>query len=126
MITKTKLESMSAHELVKGIDFGEYIFGKFKTGIACIETIEREYCLSRKEQIVDAVDLLKEKEGYDCILVCIINPIEETNITIVAGETEEDMIHRVFDTTTDECIADLGNRILCKTQLLPPLEKRLK
>ena len=125
MITKKQLESMSAHDIIKKIDFEKYVFWQMKAGVACIETSAWEYCLTRKDEIIDAVEKMKTKEWYDCILVCIIDPKEKTNITIVAGECEEDIIHKAFRMTTDRGIADLGNRISRSQDIIPTIEESL-
>lgn len=123
---KSDLGDMSAYDLIKKTDFKEFTFWQLKAGITCIETTNPEYCLSRKDEIIEAINTIKATEGYDFILVCVVDILHETNTTIVAGEVEEDIIHKVFDTTTDEWLADLGNRISRKKQIVPPLEERLK
>ncbi len=125
MITKKQLEAMSAHDIIKKIDFEKHVFWPITAGLACIETNEREYCLSRKDEIIDAVDMMKKKEWYDCILVSIINPLEKTNMTIVAGESEEDMVHKAFRMTTDRGIADLDTRISRSQHIIPLIEASL-
>ncbi len=125
MITKKQLEAMSAHDIIKQIDFQEHMFWKMKMGLTCIETKEHEYCLSRKDELVDEMNMIKKKEKYDYLLLCIVNSLDQTNKTIVPGETEEDLIHKAFNMTTDRGVTDLGYRITHIRDLIPMIEASL-
>ncbi len=125
MINKKQLENMSAYDMIKQTIFQGHKLWKIKMGLTCIETTEQEYCLSRKDEIIDEMNAIKAKEWYDCLLLCIVNPLEKTNKTIVPGEFEEDLVHKAFRMTTDRGVTDLGYRISHIQDLIPMIEESL-
>lgn len=119
---KSDLGDISAYTLIKEIDFKDFTFGNLKAGIACIETTNPNYCLTRKDEIIDTIRDIKSNEWYDFFLFCVIDIIAEKNITIVVSNTESDIIKKTFWSDTINGLADLGDRISRKKTIVPPLE----
>lgn len=122
---KSDLGDISVYSLIKETDFKEFTFGSLKAGIACIETTNPSYCLNRKDEIINAIKTIKAEEWYDFILVCVVDIINEHNTTIIASQTEADIVSKVFGADTVEGLADLGARISRKKQIIPDLESKL-
>lgn len=122
---KSDLGDISVYSLIKETDFKEFTFGSLKAGIACIETTNPSYCLNRKDEIINAIQTIKAEEWYDFILVCVVDIINEHNITIIASQTEADIVSKVFGADTVDGLADLGGRISRKKQIIPDLEAKL-
>ncbi|MDO4713245.1 MAG: hypothetical protein Q4B28_00870 [bacterium] len=93
--------------------------------IACIETTDPNYCLNRAEEIRSTIREIKANEGYDFILFCIVDILQEQNTALVADQIEAEIIKKAFDADSNEGKADLGNRISRKKTIVPPLEKVL-
>ncbi len=122
---KSDLVDISSSELIKEIDAKEFTFGEQKSLIACIETTNPDYCLNRKNEIIQTIHTIKESEWYDFILFCIVDILHEKNTTIVASTTEAEIIKKVFGSDTVNGLADLGDRISRKKTIIPPLEAQL-
>lgn len=122
---KSDLGDISAYQLIKEIDAKDFVFGEKKSLIACIETTNPDYCLSRKDEIIDTIQTIKASEWYDFVLFCVIDILQEKNTTIVASDTEADIITKVFWSDTVDGLADLGDRISRKKTIVPPLEAGL-
>lgn len=122
---KSDLGNISAYTLIKEIDFKDFTFGNLKAGIACIETTNPDYCLNRKDEILNTIRDIKSGEWYDFFLFCVIDIIAEKNTTLVASTTESDIIKNTFWVQTIDGLADLGDRISRKKTIVPPLEVTL-
>lgn len=125
-LEKSDLWSLSAYDLVKNVDAKEFIFGEKRSLIACIETTNPQYCLERKDEIIETIQTIKASEGYDFILFCIIDILQEKNITIVASNIEADILKKAFGVETLDNLADLNNRISRKKTIIPPLQETLQ
>ena len=122
---KSDLGDISTYTLIKEIDFKDFTFGSLKAGIACIETTNPNYCLNRKDEILDTIRDIKSDEWYDFFLFCVIDIIAEKNTTLVVSDTESDIIKKTFWVDTIGGFADLGDRISRKKTIVPPLEATL-
>ena len=59
---KSDLGDISTYTLIKEIDFKDFTFGTLKAGIACIETTNPDYCLTRKDMILETIRQIKSDE----------------------------------------------------------------
>lgn len=122
---KSDLGDISAYTLIKEIDFKDFTFGTLKSGIACIETTNPDYCLNRKQEILDTMRNIKSQEWYDFFLFCVVDIIAEKNIAFVPTDEEVTIIKKAFWVDTIDDTADLGNRISRKKSIVPVLEESL-
>jgi manganese-dependent inorganic pyrophosphatase len=122
---KSDLGEISAYDLIKNVDCKDFNFGGRKVAIACIETTNPQYCLGRKEELMEEMNRIKAEEGYNAIIFCIVDIIQEQNTTIVASESEANILSEVFGAITVDGLADLGNRISRKKQIIPDMERVL-
>jgi manganese-dependent inorganic pyrophosphatase len=122
---KSDLGDISTHTLIKDIDAKDFTFSGRKSLIACIETTNPDYCLSRKVEILETIRTIKVNEWYDFILFCVVDILNEKNTTLVASEVEANIIKQTFWADTIDWIADLWNRISRKKTIVPPLEEAL-
>jgi manganese-dependent inorganic pyrophosphatase len=122
---KSDLWNISPYQLVKEIDAKDFIFGWKRSLIACIETTNPQYCLDRKHEIIDEIQIIKQSEWYDFILFCIVDILQEKNTAIIASPIEMEIVKKVFDSETMDWIADLWNRISRKKTIVPPMESVL-
>ena len=122
---KSDLWEISAYKLIKEIDFKDFTFGELKAGIACIETTNPNYCLSRKDEILDTIRMIKAQEWYDFFLFCVVDIIAENNTALIATDEDANIVKNVFGADTLHGLADLWNRISRKKRIVPDLEKIL-
>ncbi len=117
---KSDLGDMSANKLVK-FDFKEFDVNSTRMAIGVLETTNPDYSLGRKEEILEAMQNIKQQEELDFILLCVIDILNETNTAFVLWQKEEKVIKDVFSAESKDNIADLWNRISRKKQIIPVL-----
>jgi len=117
---KSDLWDIPAEELIK-IDFKKYDVGKTRMAIGVMETTNPGYALGRKDEILEAMVMIKKQEELDFILFSIFDILNEINTSFVLDGYEEKVVSDVFGATTNEHLADLGMRISRKKQLVPDL-----
>lgn len=122
---KSDLGDISAYDLIKNVDAKDFTFGTQKSLVACIETTDPNYCLRRAEEIRSTIRTIKQSEGYDFILFCVVDILNERNTTIIADEIEAQVVQKAFGADTVDGLADLGDRISRKKTIIPPMEERL-
>jgi manganese-dependent inorganic pyrophosphatase len=78
--------------------------------------------LEQKTQLLTAMAERKVNDGVDALFVHIVDILNETNTTLVLDKEEEDAIKAIYGAHTHDHLADLGNRISRKKQLVPACE----
>lgn len=121
---KSDLGDISAYDLIKKVDAKDFNFGTDKALVACIETTNPDYCLNRATEIRETIRTIKQSEGYDFVLFCIVDILNERNTTIIADAIEAQVVQKVFEADTVDGLADLGDRISRKKTIIPPLEEK--
>ena len=120
---KSNLGDIEIEKLVK-MDYKEFELKGEKYGIGVLETTNPDYVFSRKEEIVKALEKIKNKDGLKGILVSVIDILNEHNKTIVCDSYEADILKAVFDgKEIEHNVYDLGPILSRKKQILPKLEK---
>jgi manganese-dependent inorganic pyrophosphatase len=59
---KSDLGDISAYKLIKDIDAKDFTFSGRKSLIACIETTNPDYCMRRKDEILETIRVIKSEE----------------------------------------------------------------
>lgn len=122
---KSDLWDISVHDLIK-LDYKEFDFNWIKMWIWTIETTNPAYSLDRKQEILKWLEDIKSQDWLDAILLSIVDILNEKNITIVLGDKEQEIIKNVFGENTQDNIANLGNRISRKKQIVPQIDSYFK
>lgn len=117
---KSDLWDISAKDLVE-IDYKLFEFGDLKAGIWVIETTNPNYSLSRKDEIIEVINSIKKTNWLDFVLLCVVDILNEQNTCIVAWDMEEQVVQRAFGAKTVNGLADLGNRVSRKLQIVPEI-----
>lgn len=115
---KSDLGDMPIRKILE-LDYKTYSWGTKKFGYGIMETTNPGYALSRKNEIISDMRLLKEETGLDGIFFSVVDIIGEKNITFVAGDLEKDAIKSAFGVDTTDFTADLGRRLSRKKELEP-------
>ena len=121
---KSDVGHLSDKELVL-TDFKVYEPNGQKVGLGVVETTNPNQILKRKEGLLKAMASVKNDKNLEYILLSVIDILEESNTTIVLTEAEEVLLQAVFQASTTDGTADLGNRVSRKKQLQPQIEQYL-
>lgn len=117
---KSDLGDMPIRKILE-LDYKTYSSGAKKFGYGIMETTNPGYALSRKNEIVSDMRVLKEETGLDGIFFSVVDIIGEKNITFVASDVEKEALKAAFGVDTADFTADLGRRLSRKKDLEPPL-----
>ena len=119
---KSDLWDMEVEKLIK-YDYKEFDFNWKKAGIWTLETTNPAYWLGRKQEILQGLKEIKQKDWLDFIMLSIVDIIWQKNTTIVLDWFETEVIEEVFNCKVENNLADLKNRLSRKKQVVPELTK---
>lgn len=123
---KSDLGDTPAETLLR-MDFKVFPFGDpvqpQNWGIGVIETTNPGYVFGRQDELLAAMDQVKADDGLAGVLLSVVDILNETNRTLVLGATEAKLLREAFGVEAEGQVADLGNRISRKKQIVPTLEK---
>lgn len=118
---KSDLGGMSAKEIVL-MDYKVFDFSGNPMWIGVLETTNLEHALSRKDELLGAMEQVKKQEWLDQLLFCIIDILQETNTALILSEKEQQIVTRAFGVETDDGIAQLWSRVSRKKQIVPDID----
>jgi len=118
---KSDLGDTPASTLLK-MDYKVFPFGTQKWGIGVTETTNPGYVFGRQAELMAAMQAEKAASGLDGLLLSVVDILNETNRTLVAGESEAEVVKAVFGAQAQDGVADLGGKISRKKQIVPALE----
>lgn len=123
---KSDLGDTPAETLVK-MDYKVFPFGDpaqpQQWGLGVIETTNPAYVFGRKAELLEAMDKLRAEDMLNGVLLSVVDILNEHNRTFVLSATEEKVLREAFGAEVNDQVADLGNRISRKKQIVPALEK---
>ncbi len=120
---KSDLGDIDAESLVK-MDYKEFEFAGEKYGIGVIETTNPDYVMNRKQELMETLQQIKEKDGLKGVLVSVIDILNEHNKTIVSDNHEAEILQAVFQgEEIEHNVYSLGSVVSRKKQIVPLLEK---
>lgn len=119
---KSDLWDMPVEKVIK-YDYKEFDFNGTKAGIGTLETTNPNYALGRKGEILAGLEKIKSEDNLDFILLSIVDIIWEKNTSIVLDGNDSQVVQEVFNTTVENNLADLKNRLSRKKQVVPDLTK---
>ena len=121
---KSNVASLSDEQVVLN-DYKVFDFGK-KVLIGQLETVEQEILLtSRKAGLLSALQLIKERENVDFIILAVTDILKINTKLLVDGAGEIDLIKKAFGGTVVENILDIGPKMSRKKDISPAIEKAL-
>ncbi len=117
---KSDLWDMQVEDLIK-YDYKEFEFNWSKAWIGTLETTNPSYALWRKEEILEWLKSIKDKDNLDFILLSVVDIIWERNTSIVLDWDDTKVVETVFKTNVENNLADLKRRLSRKKQVAPDL-----
>lgn len=123
---KSDLGDLPADRLLR-MDYKVFPFGPDEQpwGLGVVETTNPGYVFGRQAELLAAMQAEKERAGLAGILLSVVDILAETNRTLVTGERETAVVLGAFGATVTDHVADLGQRISRKKQIVPALESYL-
>jgi manganese-dependent inorganic pyrophosphatase len=123
---KSDLGDTPAEALLK-MDYKVFPFGDpaqpQSWGLGVIETTNPAYVFGRQAELLSAMTAARNADGLRGVLLSVVDILNETNRTLVAGALEEQVVQGAFGVPTTGSVADLGDRISRKKQIVPALER---
>ena len=119
---KSDLGDISIEELIK-TDYKMFEVNGTKFGVGVLETTNPAYSLGKKEAIAEGLNEVKTKSGLDFIMFSVVDILQEVNTTISGSNKDKKIISEAFGVEFEWCIANLGNILSRKKQLVPVLNE---
>jgi len=122
---KSDLWDISIEDLIK-YDYKEFDFNWTKAWVGTLETTNPNYALDRKNEILDGMIAIKEKDGIDFMLLSIVDIIWETNTSIVLDGKDSKVVEDIFWWKVSNNLINLWRRLSRKKQIVPELNEYYK
>ncbi|AWN24667.1 manganese-dependent inorganic pyrophosphatase [Deinococcus irradiatisoli] len=118
---KSDLGDTPAERLLK-MDYKEFTFGAQQWGLGVIETTNPGYVFGRQAELIAAMQAEKVASGLGGILLSVVDILGETNRTLIVSGAEAEVVKGAFGVEAEGQVADLGQLISRKKQIVPALE----
>lgn len=112
------------------MDYKEFPFGDpghpgglQRWGLGVVETTNPGYVFRRQAELMAAMDEARAEGALNGVLLSVVDILNGTNRTFVLSATEEKVLREAFGAETVDGVADLGERISRKKQIVPTLER---
>ncbi len=118
---RSNVNKLEAEEIIKG-DFKDFNFKQGKIGTGQVETVDLKEFDSRQEDILNALERIKEKEGYHSVILFITDIMKEGSLFLVASD-DKDKLGQVFGSDFGSGKAFVEGIMSRKKQVAPKIEK---
>ena len=116
--------NMTGTEIAKN-DMKEFLIGRSRISISQCSVLERQQVLDRKPEILEALERLRKKEGYDLSIVMITNVLEEASMLLFNG-SPTNLVGEAFLMDASQNMVYLPGVMSRKKQVVPPLSESAK
>lgn len=116
--------NMTPEEMSKN-DMKEFLVGRYRVSVSQCSVWERQQVLDRKDEILEALEKMRIKRGYDLSCIMITNVSEEASALLFTGEPKK-LIAEAFNCEPDRNIVLLQGVMSRKKQVIPPLLEAAK
>lgn len=118
------IKGMSAADIISN-DIKEFQIGNYRIAIGQFSVMDSEEILEIQEQLRTDMDILRDKENYDMVLLMVTNIIEEGTHLIYVGQPVG-LLSQAFGDSTQEGLLHLPGVMSRKKQVIPPLSEAVK
>lgn len=115
------ISDKTAEQLIS-LDAKEFDMGGRKVEIAQVNTVDTDDVLSRKEELVNAMEKTVSEKGEDLFLL-VVTDILTNNSTVVAIGEQSSAVSEAFEVEMDGNQAVLEGVVSRKKQIVPPLNQ---
>lgn len=120
--SKASIKGKSVSEIVLG-DFKDYEFGGKKVGIGQVEVVDLKEVKEREREILNFLEEIKEKKGYEMVLFMATDIIKEGTELYFSGNSV--VIEKAFDLKVKNHSVWLPGVMSRKKQVAPQIEKHI-
>jgi len=122
---KSAVGDLTAEQLLKS-DYKEYVIKGHKIAIGVVETTAPDELVAKKDSILAAMQLQKERERLDLIFFDIVDIPRSNSTMIVLGDKETKLAENIFQAKANNNSIFLPGIVSRKSQLLPMITKALE
>ena len=122
---KSAIEDLSGEQLLK-TDYKEYVIKGHKIAIGVIETTAPQKAIAKKDSVLAAMSLQKEKDKLDIIYFDIVDISHNSSTLITLGGKETELAEIAFNAKANNHLLLLPAIVSRKGQLLPMITKALR
>jgi manganese-dependent inorganic pyrophosphatase len=117
---KTTITGQKAEDVIFS-DFKIYDFSGKKVGIGQVEVFDFDEVEKRKEELIEKLKEICQKENYNLLLLVLTNILKKDSQVLAAGEVE--YLEKAFGKKVVENTVYLPGVMSRKKQIVPPLMK---
>lgn len=117
---KSDLWDLDIESLIK-YDYKEFEVAWKMLWVWTLETVNPNYALWRKEEILKWLESIKQSSWLSFIMLSVVDIFWEKNTTIVLDWDDSKIVEEIFNTKVINNLADLKNRLSRKKQVVPEL-----
>mgnify|MGYP001048535425 FL=1 len=115
------ISNMTPAEMAKN-DMKEFLIGRYRISISQCSVLERRQVTERKAGILEALDEMRRKQGFDLSIIMITNVLEEASVLLFTGEPVA-LIGEAFHLDASRNMVLLPGVMSRKKQVVPPLSE---
>jgi len=119
---KSDLWNISPEEIIK-YDYKEFNLNWTKVWIWHLDTTNANFALWKKDELLEAMQNIKNNSWLDFIMLSIVDIIWENNTSLVLDWKDSDIIENIFEEKVKNNLVDLKRRLSRKKQIVPDLTK---
>ena len=118
--SKASLKGLTAEQIILS-DFKVYEFGKIKIGGGQVEVTELDEVNEKKQELLEKLKELAQKENYDLVMLLATNIIKQDSLLLFWEK--ENYIEKAFNKKPENNTLYLESVMSRKKQIIPPLAK---
>ncbi|HFC36361.1 MAG TPA: manganese-dependent inorganic pyrophosphatase, partial [Candidatus Moranbacteria bacterium] len=122
---KSDLGDITAEELIK-LDYKVFEFGGNEYGIGVMETTNVDFGLNKKEELIEKMKEIKEKDGLKGLFFVIVDILNEKSYTLCSGQEEKELFGKLFSARDDDGVLFADKLVSRKKQIVPAFEEYFK
>ncbi len=119
---KSDLWDISIDDLIR-YDYKVFEVNGKRIGWWTLETTAPNYAMWRKAEILEWLKIVKANDKLDYLFLSIVDIIGEKNLTILLDWEDSQITKDIFNCEIVDNVADLGNRLSRKKQIVPDVTK---
>ena len=122
---KSDLSGLSITQIATK-DYKVFDFSGTHVFINQVETVEPETVLSQKNELIDALNEVKSREGATLGFIVVTDILKINSQVIYSTDTERIIVEKAFTTVGNDNIADIGPKMSRKKDIAPAIEEAIK
>jgi manganese-dependent inorganic pyrophosphatase len=115
------IKGMSTADIIAN-DIKEFQIGEYKMSIGQISVMDAEEVLSIKEQLQHDMEVLRQKENYDMVLLMVTDIIQEGTHLVFMGQPAG-LLQQAFGSNGEDGVLYLPGVMSRKKQVVPPMSE---